>query len=267
MEKLRNPGRIIKSSVGSQTKRIFIAIPITGLVRAEWMVARYAQVIPCNWSQAEYFQWLDAFSPLGFNVADARNVATDTFLKEGYEWIFFIDHDVVIPNCTLLWLNDLMQKGDTPIIGGLYFTRSVPSEPLIYRGKGTGYFHKWKMGDRVWVDGMGLGCHMIHKSILKTAWNNSPEYLIGGTKVHKVFESPAATTFDPEKNTWSNLSGTEDLKFYWRLKDEGLLAKAGWKDLQKRQYPYICDTKIFCKHIDQAGTQYPACGEEGAFKK
>ena len=179
MEDMKIPGVIIKSDGGPPTKRIMIAIPVTGLVRVEWMVARYAQVVPCNWSQAEFFQWLDAYSPMGFSVADARNMTVATFLREGYEWLFFIDHDVLLPHGTLLWLNEMMQKGDVPIFGGLYFTKSVPSEPLIYRGKGTGFYPSWHFGDKVWVDGMGLGCHMIHRSILETIWNNSEEYMIG----------------------------------------------------------------------------------------
>jgi hypothetical protein len=258
------PGTIIKS-VDKPTKRIMIGIPLTGLVRAEWMISRYAQVIPCNWSQAELFQWLDFYSPLGYSVADARNMCVKTFLEDGYEWLFFIDHDVLLIPGTLLWLNDMMQKGDTPIFGGLYFTKSVPSEPLIYRGKGTGFYPKWKLGDKVWVDGMGLGCHMLHKSILKTVWDNSPEYMINDTKVRQVFETPAKTYYDPEKMTWQNLSGTEDLKFYWRVKDEGFLKKAGWGNLQKKEFPYICDTNIFCRHIDNAGVLFPSCGEEKSF--
>jgi hypothetical protein len=260
-------GVIMKSTGGPPTKRIMISVPTTGLIRIEWSMSRYGQVIPCNWSQAEFFQWLDQFSPLGFGVADARNVAVASFIQEGFEWLFFIDHDTLIPRGTFLWLNEMMQKADVPIFGGIYFTKSMPSEPLIYRGRGTGFFPDWKWGDQVWCDGMGMGCHMIHRSIIQTVWDNSPEYTVGSAKVRRVFESPATTWYDPEQQAWMNASGTEDLKFYWRLIDEGLLEKAGWPKYQEMKYPYLCNTNIFCKHIDNAGIQYPACGEEHNFDK
>ena len=32
-----------------QANRIVIGIPMTGTIRSEWALARYGQVIPCNW--------------------------------------------------------------------------------------------------------------------------------------------------------------------------------------------------------------------------
>jgi hypothetical protein len=272
MEKIKKgfvkmPGGRIDIAGTTFSKRLMLSVPLTGLVRAEWMLGRYSQVVPCNWSQAELFQWMDNYSPLGFTVADARNMSVRTFIQDKFEWLFFIDHDVILPPNTFVWLNEMMVKGDVPIFGGIYFTKSQPSEPLIYRGNGTGYYSKWKFGDKVWVDGMGLGCHMIHGSIIKAAWDIAPEYKIGPEVVRKVFETPGTMTYDAEKKSWASVTGTEDLHFYWRLKREGLLEKAGWPKYQKKEYPYLCDTNIFCKHIDNAGIQYPAAGEEQVFMK
>ena len=36
--------------------RILIGTPVTGLVRVEWMQARYGQVIPVNWSNVIMMQ-------------------------------------------------------------------------------------------------------------------------------------------------------------------------------------------------------------------
>jgi hypothetical protein len=255
---------VAKTSV---SKRLMISVPMTGLVRAEWMMARYGQTIPCNWAQVEIFHWMDQFSPLGFQVADARNVAVDHFIKENYEWLFFIDHDVILPPNTFIALNDRMMKKDIPIFGGLYFTRSAPSEPLLYRGRGNSYFRDWKFGDKIWVDAMGLGCHMVHRSILEQAWKESEEYQVGGTMVRQVFETPSKTYYDAEKATWFSAGGTEDLTFYTRLMKDGILGRAGWKKYQGMQYPYLCDTSLFCRHIDMNGVQYPAGGEEKQFQR
>jgi len=106
------------------------------VVRAEWMLARYGQVIPCNWSSNDYIQWIDQYSPLRFMVADARNLIVEEFIKKGFEWLIFIDHDVVLPPLFLVGVNNYIIEGEPPMFSGLYFTKSVPSEPLIYRGRG-----------------------------------------------------------------------------------------------------------------------------------
>jgi hypothetical protein len=158
-----------------------------------------------------------------------------------------------------------MIRRDVPIFGGLYFTKSVPSEPLLYRGIGTSHFRNWKLGEKVWVDGMGLGCHVIHRSILEIIYKESPQYQIGNLTVRRVFETPSQSLYDPEKEVWTLSGGTEDLTFYQRLKKDNILKRAGWPKYQKMEYPYLCDTSIFCKHIDWEGVQYPSKGEEQDF--
>jgi len=158
------------------SKRIMVGIPMTGLLRAEWVFARYNQTIPCNWSQVDSIQWISTEAPLRYLVADARNVVVQKFIENEYEWLFFIDHDVVLPPATVLTWNERMRKCDVPVWSGLYFSKSVPAEPLIYRGRGNSYYDKWKMGDEVWCDGIPMGCTMIHNSILKTLYKESEEY-------------------------------------------------------------------------------------------
>lgn len=257
-------GKIVRSNI-PPGKRVFISIPMTGLIRSEFLMARYGQNIPPNWTHTEYITWLDNIAPLGFLVADARNVSVMEFLKGGWEWLFFIDHDVILPPQTFQLWNERILRADNPIWGGLYFIKSVPSEPLLYAEVGNGYMTDWKMGDEVWVRYMGLGCHVIHRSILEEIWKVSPEYQVGGQKTRKVFETPNKAYFDPETNMWNVSGGTEDFFFYNRLIKEGLLGKAGWKKHQKMERPYLCDTRVFCKHIDWNGIQYPSQGEEGRF--
>lgn len=251
-------------------KRILIGIPMTGLVRSEWMIARYGQVIPCNWSQVDSIQWLNAWSPIDFMVADARNVLACQCVEQGFEWLFFIDHDVVLPPITIIKMNDRMIKGEVPIWSGLYFTKSKPSEPLIYRGRGNGYFPDWKLGDEVWVDGLPMGCTMIHRSILQALYADSEEYLIPGGSgpdlaVRKIFETPAKVWFAPELRTWYTVTGTEDLRFCTRIMNEGIFKKAGWDEYEDKEFPFLIDTSIFCRHIDFDGIQYPANNEEMQF--
>jgi len=248
-------------------RRILVGIPITGLLRAEWVLARYGQITPCNWSQVDCLHWLDQYSPLGYMVADARNVIATKFVESQCDWLLFIDHDTIIPRDFILKANERMLKGDVPVWSGLYFTKSVPSEPLIYRGRGNSYYTDWKMGDKVWVDGIPMGCTMIHRSILKVMYDESPEYQMGTARARKIFEPPAKVYEDPQTKAWFTSTGTEDLYWCDRLKKENVFEKAGWKKYAKMKYPLLVDTSIFCWHIEFDGIKYPSKGEERYFMR
>jgi hypothetical protein len=243
--------------------RVLIGIPMTGQLRSEWHLSYVALATPCNWSAAYSVRPLDHTSPMDFLVAEARNIVADQAVRGGFEWLFFIDHDVCLPYNTLQILNKYMKDGNIPIFGGLYFTRSVPSEPLTYRGPGNSFYSKWKMGDKVWLDGMGLGCTVLSVKLLKAVWEDSEEYQIEpGVRPRRIFETPSTSFIDPETGAIRKISGTEDLAFYKRVKEGGYYAKAGYPKIQKRKYPILCDTSLFCTHICMSGIRYPSAGEE-----
>lgn len=255
-----------RNPAGKPYKRVMVGIPMTGLLRSEWVLARYSQVIPCNWSQVEAIQWLNQYSPIDFTVADARNYIASAAVEMGFEWLFFIDHDVILPPGVLLKLNDLMRKKEYPVWSGLYFTKSVPSEPLVYRGRGTGYFADWKMGDLVEVDGVPMGCTLINVKLLEVLYNESKEYYLGAKAVREIFVTPRKVWFSPEERNWFTSTGTEDLAWCTRVMETGALRKAGFEEFADKEFPFVIDTSVFCRHIDMDGTRFPARGEEHEFK-
>ena len=240
---------------------------MTGLIRSEWHLAYVSQVIPCNWSQGTAVHIYNNYSPLNFLVAEGRNLIVQKAVEENFEWLLFVDHDVILPRDTFLRFNQYMRDKEVPIVGGLYFAKGLPAEPLIYRGRGNSYFKDWKLGNKVWCDGMGLGCHLIHSSVLRVMWNESQEYKVEpGVKTRMVFHTPTETDYDPEIGLLT-YRGTEDLPWYERIMKEDILKKAGWpKKVWSRRYPFLCDTSIFCKHIDFNGVQYPTQNEQAEFK-
>jgi hypothetical protein len=262
-----SPSHKIVKARKSEDRRIFIATGITGNVRVEWAMARWNQAAPVNWSKSEYLMWLDQFSPLGFLVAEARNVAVEEFLKQGFEWMVFIDHDTIIPPTFLITVNNRIMTERIPVWCGLYFTKSVPSEPLLFRGPGGGYYADWKMGDKVWVDGIPMGCTVIHHSILRAVWEESEEYTANGMKMRRVFETPVKMWEDPKTKVWQTMTGTEDLHWCKKVVDNDIFRKAGWPQYAKKDHPFLVDTNVFCSHIDPAGNRYPAKGEEKFFER
>ncbi len=239
-------------------KRLIVFTPTMGNVRMEWVQARYAQMIPTNWSFADMLQFLSSHIPMEYQLADAQNLLAKKVIEDGYEWVLFIEDDNVLPPDAFIRMNEYMNRGDIPMVSGLYFLKSTFAEPLLYRGRGNSHFRDWKLGDRVWVDGMPMGFLLMHSSLIKAAWDESEEYMVMGEKTRRVFEQPNSMWLDEESGGIIAKGGTTDLQWCSRLMEDGLLAKAGWPKFQKMKYPFLVDTRIFVKHIDRnSGVMWP----------
>ncbi len=247
----------ILENTGQWMNRILIGTPSTGTVRMEWVMARYGQIIPTNWSATDAIQWISTYAPMRYLVADAQNLIVKVLIEKNIEWLLLVESDNVLPPDAFIRLNRYMLDAKVPVVSGLYFTKSNPPEPLVYRGRGTSFYKDWKMGDLVWVDGIPTGVILIHSSILKEMWKESPEYVVNGQVTRRVFETPEKVWTDPETGGNHMLVGTSDLAWCTRVIKEDFFKKAGWPKYQKMKYPFLVDTNIFVKHIDEAGRQFP----------
>lgn len=245
----KNPGKWVN--------RLCIGTPTTGLVRMEWVNARFGQTIPTNWSHVDVQQWMSQWAPTEYQVADAENIIAKAVVENNFEWLLFIEHDNVLPPDAFIKINRYIIRGDIPVVAGVYFTKSVPSEPLVYRGKGRGFYADWKMGDKVWCSGVPFGFTLIHGDIIRKLWDESPEYVAGNIVTRRVFNTPSEGWTDPETQGWMNHAGTSDLQFCERLMKDGIFEKAGFPEYQKKEFPFLIDTSIFVRHIDQQGVQHP----------
>lgn len=244
--------------VETVTPRLLISTPTMGTIRMEWVNARFGATIPCNWSQVGVLQSMNPFVPIGYSVADAENLSAKALVEGDFEWFLSIEDDNIIPRDALIKVNNYMIKGDIPVVSGLYFTKSVPPEPIMYRGSGTGYYADWKMGEKVWVTGVPFGFTLIHGSLIKQAWKESPEYIVRGTITRKVFDYSHGSYIDPISGAHLDEQGTTDLAWCKKLVKNRIFEKAGWPEIQKKENPFLVDTSIFIKHIDRKdGTLYP----------
>lgn len=251
------PTNYLDQNKGKWNNRILVSSPMVGVVRSEWIASRYGQIIPTNWSHVETMQWMSSHFPLQYQIADAENLTAKIVVEQNFEWLLFIEHDNILPPNTFVKLNQYMIRGDIPVVGALYFTKSSPPEPMIYRQGGYGYYADWKLGDKVWCSGLPFGCTLIHGSLIRELWKISPEYQIGNQTTRRVFNSPQDIFTEPSGLDWFNTSGTSDLEFFKTLKEKKILEKAGWPEYQKKEFPYLVDTGIFVKHIDMDGVQWP----------
>lgn len=242
---------------GIWTQKVLIGTAMTGMLRAEWVLARFGNIIPTNWSSMDTYPSVSTYAPLRYLVADAQNLIVKTAIEKNVEWTLFIEHDNVIPpNCFLL-LNEYMRDKKIPVISGLYFTKSVPPEPMIYRESGRSFYTNWRLGDKVWCSGIPMGTTLIHTSILQKMWEESPEYKIGNDIVRRVFDAPAKVWYDPAAGGFQTAAGTSDLTWCKRVMTEGFFEKAGWHKYQKMPFPFLVDTNIFVRHVDENGRMFP----------
>jgi len=248
---------IVDSEDPGYINKLLVGTPSTGNVRMEWVMARYGQIIPVNWSMVQMIQWISGYVPIHYSVADAQNLIVKELIEKDFEWLLLIEQDDVLPPNAFIQFDKYMREEKVPIVSGLYFTKSIPSEPLVFRGRGVGYYKDWKLGDLVWCDGVPTGCLLIHGGLLRAMWEESPEYLVGGIKTRRVFETPRKMWYDPESQQYNMTTGTSDLDWCTKIMKGGFFKKSGWDEYQDKQYPFLIDTNIFCKHIDENGVQYP----------
>jgi len=250
---------IIDDSGGSYVNRLLVGTPTTGLVRMEWVAARYGQIIPMNWSYVQVSQFINSYIPLRYQVADAQNIIVGQVIAGGFEWLLLNEHDTMLPPDAFIRFNKYILEEQVPVVSGLYFTRSHPSLPLVFRGRGTSIYTKWKLGDRIWVDGVPTGALLIHAGILREMWNDAEEYEVQGAVTRRVFDTPRDLWFDPEFPGVSYAAGgTSDLDWCTRVMEGDYLKRAGWKKIARKKNPFLIDTQIFCPHINNDGEQFPS---------
>lgn len=250
--------KALRDNPGKWTNRLVISTPTVGNVRMEWVQSRFGQTIPTNFSLVDVHQFMNPYAPIGYQLADAENLTAKVVVDGNFKWFLSWEDDNLPPLDALIKVNQYIIKGDIPVVSGLYFTKSEPPEPMIYRGMGQGYYADWKLGEKVWASGVPFGFNLIHGDIIRALWNESPEYLVNGTVTRRVFDNPMESYKDPETGGWMNSSGTTDLAWCKRLMENNIFTKAGFPEFQKKEFPFLVDTSIFVKHIDrQGGTQYP----------
>ena len=257
-KELKTAYPMIANNPNKWTNRLAISTPTIGTVRMEWVQARFGQVIPTNFSLIDIHQFMNSYAPIGYQLVDAENLTAKVVVDGDFDWFLSWEDDNIPPLDALIKVNEYIIKNDVPIVSGLYFTKSEPPEPILYKGIGRGYYADWKLGQKVWVDGIPFGFNLIHGSIIKALWKESPEYIVNGTVTRRVFDNPSESYLDPVSGGWMSTSGTTDLAWCKRIMTENIFIKAGWPQYQKKKYPFLVDTSIFVKHIDrQTGTQYP----------
>lgn len=205
---------------------LLVGIPTLGRpVPLDWALSFKSQAPPINYNTV--------FHIISGRAIDyARNEMVKVALDKGCKYIFFLGDDVVPPNHAL---RQLIYRLDNDIdksigaVGGVYCTKSDPSNPLVFRGNGAGSYWDWKIGEFFEVTGLGMDCTLIR------------------TDVFKEMKEPYFKTVS-EDNFLDGINQaeewTEDLYFFKKLQEE-------------TKYKIFCDAFVICDHWDiGAGRKY-----------
>ena len=255
---VRTPRVIVNDSGESYTNRLLVGTPATGNVRIEWVAARYNQQTPINWSMGTLMQVLGGYYPLRYLVTDVQNIIVAEAMRLDYEWLLLHEHDVILPPDTFVKFNRYMLDKRAPVVSGLYFGRSNPSDPMVFSELGNSYATDWRIGDVVEVCAVPTGIVLIHMGLIRAMWKDCQEYTLKGVKVRRVFNTPTGGYYNPDTGEYSGVGAmTSDIDFCRRVMAGDYLRKAGWTDYADKPRPFLVDTSITCGHINPDGTMFP----------
>ena len=209
-----------------------IAIPTRGTVSTHFMMARAMLQGPLAISWADLVITDDLCIEKGFNpksVAAKKQLAAEYAVEQGCEWVLFIDDDVLFPPNTLL---KLLSWGKD-IVNGVYWSKSDPSVPLVFKGHMQGSYYDWHVGDFIEIDSAGMGLTLIKTKVFK----EMPKPWFSENYVYHQLDGA------PSKNN----ATTEDLYFYKKARDFG--------------FKVYCDTSLQAYHYDWMSKRFFGIGD------
>lgn len=199
---------------------IALAIPTWGKVSINWARAMRHIGGPLGANT------VDLAPVIGRPIAEARNELMKEAVEQGCDFIFFLGDDVLaMPDTVTALLQRLWDHEDIAMVTGMYWTKSWPTQPYIWRGIQRGPYMDWKHGEFFEVDYAGCDCLLIRLSPEMKALG--PEWF--------------STDWVWEEKDQLTILSTEDFYFFTKARKAGLKL---W-----------CDTNVQCIHEDRQSMQ------------
>jgi len=142
-------------------------------------------------------------TPRRMSIDRMRNMCAKMALEADYDYILFIDDDVIVPI-------DMLQKllrADKDIVAGHTIIRGWPFNSMIFkhptpeRIQELDYYNEWKPEDLdeqglLSVDAVGFSCCLIKVSLLKKL--SAPFFVTGPNHTEDIYFCMKARQFVPE---------------------------------------------------------------------
>lgn len=211
---------------------VVVGIPSFGMVSTYFMQARNSQQFPLVSSSIDKVV-------LNKPIAEARNEIVEFALSQNANYIYWLDDDVIAPPDSFLKL----ANHGKDIINGVYWSKSNPPMPLLFRNHLEGPYYDWHVGDLIEIDAAGMGLTLVKTDVYR--------------KMQKELPGPWYSTeygsFPGVKATPFN--NTEDLYFYWKARQMGYQV---WADTSVQALHYDKSNQVFYSMPPNAPQAHPA---------
>jgi hypothetical protein len=153
--------------------KVAVLIPAAGEVSIEWMAMMRSLEAPNS----------SLITTKGYPLDLARDLQVNQALEQGFEWLFFLDSDVIPPKNVI----PVFLSTGIPIISGMYTAKRVYPTPLCWsmwglsptpcpeKGEFFAPVEKWE-GRNICVDVVGCGCLLVHRSVFESIREKYPNY-------------------------------------------------------------------------------------------
>ena len=165
---------ILESGVNLQVskqggRKLAVLIPHTGEVSSEWCL-KFKDIQMPPGSQV--------FMSRGMPIDVTRESMVKSALDQGFEWIFFLDSDVILPDKAL----EMLFSHKLPLINGMYkakkpggFFWAVWMRTKTPDGKEAfAPISSWT-GRLIQCDVIGTGCMLVHRSVFEKIREKFPK--------------------------------------------------------------------------------------------
>lgn len=212
---------------------VVVGIPSFGMVSTYFAQSVSSQAFPLVSSKIEKYV-------LNKPIAEARNEIVEFALNQGADYIYWLDDDVIAsPDSFLKLLNH-----NKDIINGVYWSKSNPPMPLLFRGHLEGPYWDWHVGDLIEIDAAGNGLTLVRTEVYRRMQEE-----LGGPWYSTDYLSFAGVEGSSAPNN------TEDLYFYWKAKKLGYKI---WADTSVQAYHYDKNNNVLYGMPTNSPQAWPA---------
>ncbi len=132
-------------------RKVLLAVIHTETTSIAWSAAFRRLILPGDFTFVS-----------GMPFDHSRNAAVQQLLASPFQWLFFLDSDVICPPDAILRL----MSHNLPVVSGMYNRRSTPHAVPVMIKNGA-WVTNYVPGSLVEVDWVGAGALLVHRSIFE----------------------------------------------------------------------------------------------------
>lgn len=228
---------------GSPKFGICIGVPSIGWQSTLFLKHLMGLVMPLNCIVTYKFIGTRRYGDEVRPVAEADNLILHEALREGFQYLFFLEEDVIVPAMALRQLMATLGRNpQASVATAIVTSKTIPPEPMIYRENGLGAYWGFAQGEVFPIGACHMGATLIRLDHLRDLQVPTVAVLDypspgGRSAVREFFRT--SSHGDPDGKTRES----QDIHFCTLLRQQGRTL--------------LADANVLCGHYDvQSGILY-----------